>query len=235
MNIERIINWTEKSISHRDSASLSYKMLTEILDILNECQKREQGCEYCNPEVMDGNPIFSKHADNYIGNGKFSEAGIKANVCPNCGRNLTQEAEKKEPLSLSHRVALDIIACNENLLRLHNEHRIQLSENELTELNQSLVVERKILSGKDVTANAITALKTTDQIDKPLTLKQLRQRDETPVYCVGIKNKDLDGWGLVCSNEDEIMDSHCDCWQFDEYGITYVAYSQEPKPKEIKK
>lgn len=58
---------------------------------LREQMQREKGCEYCDPEVMDGNPIFSRHADGYLGNGKFcSDAGvgIKAHYCPQCGRKL---------------------------------------------------------------------------------------------------------------------------------------------------
>lgn len=52
---------------------------------LQEQAERENGCEYCDPEVMSGNPIFSRHADGYLGNGKFctdAGVGVKAYFCP---------------------------------------------------------------------------------------------------------------------------------------------------------
>lgn len=58
---------------------------------LQEQAEREKGCEYCDPEVMSGNPIFSRHADGYLGNGKFcsdSGVGVKAYFCPHCGKRL---------------------------------------------------------------------------------------------------------------------------------------------------
>jgi hypothetical protein len=43
---------------------------------LQEQAERENGCEYCDQEVMSGNPIFSRHADGYLENGKFcTDAG----------------------------------------------------------------------------------------------------------------------------------------------------------------
>lgn len=60
------------------------------LAAMREQLERENGCEYCNAEVMDGNPIFHYHADHYIGNGKFSKAGTAAHHCPMCGRRLKE-------------------------------------------------------------------------------------------------------------------------------------------------
>lgn len=66
------------------------------ISALREQQEREKGCEYCNPEVMSGNPIFSRHADGYLGNGKFctdNGVGVKAYYCPHCGRRLEEGKE----------------------------------------------------------------------------------------------------------------------------------------------
>ena len=63
----------------------------DTITVLQEQAEREKGCEYCDPEVMSGNPIFSRHADGYLGNGKFcsdSGVGVKACFCPHCGRRL---------------------------------------------------------------------------------------------------------------------------------------------------
>lgn len=64
------------------------KLAEEKIESLREKQEREKGCEYCNPQIMDGNPIIHFHSDHYIGNGKFSKAGIWARYCPMCGRKL---------------------------------------------------------------------------------------------------------------------------------------------------
>ena len=61
------------------------------ISALQEQAEREKGCEYCDPEVMSGNPIFSRHADGYLGNGEFCNdagVGVKAYFCPRCGRRL---------------------------------------------------------------------------------------------------------------------------------------------------
>lgn len=68
--------------------------------------------------------------------------------------------------------------------------------------------------------------------NKPLTLKQLRQMDGKPVYCVGIKNQGLTGWGLVCTDGHEIIDSYGDFWEFLAYGEEYVAYAHKPEQEE---
>lgn len=73
------------------------KAVNMAIVALQDQAEREKGCEYCNPEVMDGNPIFSRHIDGYIGNGKFCsnvEVGIKAHFCPMCGRDLRKPVEK---------------------------------------------------------------------------------------------------------------------------------------------
>jgi len=70
--------------------------------------------------------------------------------------------------------------------------------------------------------------------NKPLTLEQLRGMDGMPVYCIGIVNKGLDGYGLVNVKDAEIIDSHCDCWTFKKYGKNYIAYRAKPEQEESK-
>lgn len=68
--------------------------------------------------------------------------------------------------------------------------------------------------------------------NKPLSLEELMQMDTKPVYCVGIKNKGLTGYGLVCSANNEIIDSFCDMWAFEDYEKEYVAYAHKPEQEE---
>jgi hypothetical protein len=67
---------------------------------------------------------------------------------------------------------------------------------------------------------------------QPLTLEQLKSMDTKPVYCAGIKNKALTGWGLVCTANNEIIDSFCDLWQFEDYEKEYVSYAHKPEQEE---
>ena len=68
--------------------------------------------------------------------------------------------------------------------------------------------------------------------NKPLSIEELRQMDGEPVYCVGIKNQGLTGWGLVCADGHEIVDSNGDFWEFLAYEIEYVAYAHKPEQEE---
>jgi len=64
---------------------------------------------------------------------------------------------------------------------------------------------------------------------KPLTLDELKERDGKPVYCVGIGNKALTGWGLVDWQRQIIRDGVGDFWDLSEFNITYNVYDREPK------
>ena len=48
-------------------------------------------CEFCLPEIMDGNPIITKHSDGYTitstGHVSFT-TNLIASYCPICGRKL---------------------------------------------------------------------------------------------------------------------------------------------------
>lgn len=70
--------------------SADYDQLMEELSGDSQMQEPKP-CDLCQPDVMDGNPIISRHSDNYVGNGKFSIAGLIAKYCPNCGRRLESE------------------------------------------------------------------------------------------------------------------------------------------------
>ena len=86
MDIQRAIRWVKQH-----AATDKCEASDDVLAALQEQAEREKGCEYCDPEVMSGNPIFSRHADGYLGNGKFcsdSGVGVKAYFCPHCGRRL---------------------------------------------------------------------------------------------------------------------------------------------------
>lgn len=94
--IQEAIDW----FSRRKDMGLSdkcQKAEDTALSALQDQAEREKGCEYCDPEIMDGNPIFSRHIDGYIGNGKFCsnvEVGIKAHFCPMCGRDLRKPVKQ---------------------------------------------------------------------------------------------------------------------------------------------
>lgn len=91
MENQKAIEYLEP-LTHHPTLTGSYAdALKSAVVALREQAEREKGCEYCDPEVMSGNPIFSRHADGYLGNGKFcSDAGVgvKAYFCPRCGRRL---------------------------------------------------------------------------------------------------------------------------------------------------
>lgn len=69
---------------------LSKSIFDIAIQALQEKQEHEQGCEYCNKDVMDGNPIVTQHSDGYVGNGDFGGCVI-AKFCPMCGRRLQNE------------------------------------------------------------------------------------------------------------------------------------------------
>jgi Lar family restriction alleviation protein len=65
--------------------------------------------------------------------------------------------------------------------------------------------------------------------NKALTVEQLRQMDGEPVYCIGLKNRALDGWGLIDVDGDAIYDGTNDYWDLGECGIRYNAYARRPE------
>lgn len=71
---------------------------------------------------------------------------------------------------------------------------------------------------------------------QPLTIEQLKKRDGKPVYCVGtinkslgVRNRYLDGWGIVNVGSRLIAGHHFENWAFMNYGVDYIAYDHEPK------
>jgi len=81
-----------------------------------------------------------------------------------------------------------------------------------------------------VAFNAIN--RRTQPENNPLTLEELRQMDGEPVYCVGAKNKALDGWGLVSVKENRIFDNAGDWWDLEDCGVGYKAYAHKPEQEE---
>lgn len=94
---------------------------------------------------------------------------------------------------------------------------IESSDNQ--ELNESM--------SDSIAANelAIQAL----EEPRLLMLEELNKLDGTPVYCIGIVNRALDGWGLINANNKEIVDSCGSVWIFGEIGKTYNAYIKKPE------
>jgi len=70
--------------------------------------------------------------------------------------------------------------------------------------------------------------------NKPLSLEELKQRDTTPVYCIGIKNAALTGYGLVDTADKRINDFCCDFWPFEDYEKEYIAYDHKPEQEDSK-
>lgn len=65
---------------------------------------------------------------------------------------------------------------------------------------------------------------------EPLTLEQLKQMDGGPVWSIGIGEYDYAfGWALPNSEEDQAYANDGATWAYDEYGITWVAYTSQPK------
>lgn len=85
------LNIMESSYAHVRKSDSEFEAIEAAKETLQEQAEREKGCEYCDPEVMSGNPIFSRHADGYLGNGEFRNdagVGVKAYFCPKCGKRL---------------------------------------------------------------------------------------------------------------------------------------------------
>lgn len=64
---------------------------------------------------------------------------------------------------------------------------------------------------------------------KPLTLDELRERNKKPVYCKGIVNEGLTGFGIINTFVGRVYDGNFDWWEFSEYGKTWLAYDREVK------
>jgi hypothetical protein len=83
----------------------------------------------------------------------------------------------------------------------------------------------------DFAETCISALReqTERENPQPLTLERLRKMDGEPVYCIGIINFALSGWGTNNVKNEQIVDGNGDYWDFKELGKSYNAYRYKPK------
>lgn len=85
---EEAIKYLKSMVFQQDMSPSTLRASAVNKMAIKALESQQCGCEYCNPEVCEGNPIYHRHADDYVGNGKFSSAGTAAHFCPMCGRKL---------------------------------------------------------------------------------------------------------------------------------------------------
>ena len=84
---------------------------------------------------------------------------------------------------------------------------------------------------------AITALRSAEPENKPLTLEQLKCMNHKPVWATGKRSlgTEVNGWMLVnaTSSRPATLDFTGAC-NFDSYGKTWIAYARKPEGSEEK-
>ncbi len=77
---------------------------------------------------------------------------------------------------------------------------------------------------------AITALRSAEPENKPLTLEQLQQMDGNPAYVKNIVHPDCTGW-KVCggSFDGYFYFSNGETYELSHYGQTWLAYARKPE------
>ena len=66
---------------------------------------------------------------------------------------------------------------------------------------------------------------------KPLTIEELRQMDQQPVYVVPADSHDSE-WCVMCNDEACIPGCDYWAWGIKDYGKTWTAYRHKPKEEE---
>ena len=67
---------------------------------------------------------------------------------------------------------------------------------------------------------------------KRLSYHDISTMDTEPVFCVGIDNPKLTGWGLVNTTDGKICDSRDEYWDLEDLNVKFWAYTGKPSPKE---
>ena len=67
---------------------------------------------------------------------------------------------------------------------------------------------------------------------KRLSHRDISAMDTEPVFCEGIYNPKLTGWGLVNTAEGKIFDSRDEYWDLDDLNVKFWAYTGKPGPVE---
>lgn len=82
---------------------------------------------------------------------------------------------------------------------------------------------------------AVAALREQEEREnpKPLTIEELRQMDNCPVYVVPLIHAELhfDGWCVLPGGGGDAEVPGCEywSWELEDYGETWIAYRHKPK------